>query len=109
LIGLRGQATKELGAEWASREFRILRGEFFRDSRRDRSGRPSRIGSEPRGGDIGNEAGHRTEWTGEKRTRLGIRASSGFQLGNSYEATFGSDLEHIHAGLGFCSSETKSN
>jgi hypothetical protein len=72
LIGLRGQAAEELRAKGATGEFRILRGEFFRDSRSDRSGRPSRIGSESRGGDIGNEAGHGTEWTGEKRARLGI-------------------------------------
>jgi hypothetical protein len=72
LIGLRGQATKELGPEWAASEFRILRGEFLGESRSDRSSRSSCIGSKPRGGDIGNQAGHRTEWTGEKRTRLGI-------------------------------------
>jgi hypothetical protein len=50
----------------------MLRGEFFRDSCCDRSGRPSRIGSESRGGDIGNEAWHGTEWTGEKRAWFGI-------------------------------------
>jgi hypothetical protein len=72
LIGLRGQAAEELRTEWASREFRILRGEFLGDNRSDRSSSPSRIGSKPRGGDIGNQAGHGAEWTGKKRTWLGI-------------------------------------
>jgi hypothetical protein len=72
LIGLRGQAAKAFRSEGATGEFRILRREFFRDSSSNRSGRPSRIGSKSRGGDIRNEAGHGAERTGEKRAWFGI-------------------------------------